>query len=147
MGSRRILIARNDLSSAEELARRLCSKGYDADAGQDAFSLAQKIQLGAPDLVILDFQLAGGDGPTMVERLRGNTRTLEVRVIFLVEGDPQAAQARFANPDKLYFLKGSVAPAVLDVLVGKLLGPPRPSSPIGGEDDSDGGPTVLDLDA
>ena len=147
MGIQRVLVARNDLSSAEELCGHLRSRGYDADAGQDAFSLAQKIQLGTPDLIILDFQLAGGDGPTIVERLRGNTRTLAVRVVFLVGGDPPAAQARFANPDKLYLLPNTAPPAVPDALIGRLLGPPRRASPSGGIDDPDQGPTVPDLDA
>ena len=50
-------------------------------------------------------------------------------MVFLVEGDPQAAQARFANSDKLYFLPNTAAPAVLDALIGRLLGPPEERLP------------------
>lgn len=147
MGTRKVIVAFNDLASAEALCRHLQAKGYEASPAQDAFSLGQLLHGGAPDLIVLDFKLAGGDGPTVVDRLRGNTRTLEVPVILLVEGDAEEARALFAHPEKLYFLKSPAAPAMLNTMIHQLLGPAEKPSPPARKDDPDDGPTVLDLDA
>ncbi|MBI5244871.1 MAG: response regulator [Elusimicrobia bacterium] len=151
MADTRIIVA---CASAELLAaitRHLKARGFDAADAQDSASLAQRIQAGKPGLFIIDFALPGGDGPTVYERFQGNTRLMDVPIIFLVNIPVDEARKMIPASAKVGFLKKPVDLALLDTIVNKLLGPRKPQAArpafTGEPDDSGDDPTVLDLDS
>jgi len=146
----RIVVACSDADWAEAVCRHLRNGGFDAAAAEDAFTLAQKLQAAKPDLLIVDFALPGGDGPTLYERLQGNTRTMDVPIIFISDISPEEARRKVPASAKVAFLGKPVSVSLLEGIIGRILGPRKPpqSRPLftGEADDSDEGPTVVDLD-
>ena len=82
-----ILVIDDDPDLALGLAVRLKAAGYDVSAAPDAITGFAKVRNEAPDLVLLDLGLPGGDGLTVLERIRTNINTQLTPVIVLTARD------------------------------------------------------------
>lgn len=80
-----ILIADDDLRSAEFLAKGLAESGFTVDAANDGETAWQRIQTGRYDLIILDVMMPGIDGWTVVAKLRA--AAIDTPVLFLTAKD------------------------------------------------------------
>jgi CheY-like chemotaxis protein len=83
MNEKKILIVDDEKDVLVTVGKRLASEGYaviTADNGRDAVALA-KAKL--PDMIILDVLMPGMDGGEIAEKLKDDSRTKNIPVIFL----------------------------------------------------------------
>ncbi len=90
MGKARLLIVEDDNDIANMLRIYFTSQGYDADTagrGNDALDKTRQVM---PHLIVLDIMLPDIDGYEVCRRLRTNTRTSHIPVIFLTQKDERS---------------------------------------------------------
>jgi DNA-binding response OmpR family regulator len=90
MGKARLLIVEDDPDISYMLRIYFTGQGFEADVamrGQDAL---EKTRLGMPHLIVLDIMLPDIDGYEVCRRLRTQTRTSHIPVIFLTQKDERS---------------------------------------------------------
>jgi len=83
MAKNKILIVDDEKDILLMLGKRLIAAGYSvltADNGRDAITIAKSK---SPDLIILDVLMPGMDGSEVAEKLKDDSRTQNIPVIFL----------------------------------------------------------------
>ncbi len=93
MVGEKILIVDDDQDVRRGLGIRLKASGYSVIFAEDAISATSMARKEAPDLIILDIGLPGGDGFIVMERLLSITPT-SVPVIVLTARDPSTNKER-----------------------------------------------------
>ena len=81
--ARRILLVDDNATNLQVLFQALSPEGYElliAQSGEDALKTAQSAK---PDLLLLDVKMPGIDGFETFRRLRGDSETEEIPVIFI----------------------------------------------------------------
>ena len=76
-----VLLAEDDLSISEPLARALRREGYDVEVRDDGSDVLSRVLAGGIDLLVLDLGLPGMDGLEVCRRLRTEGRVLPVLVL------------------------------------------------------------------
>jgi len=87
MGKARLLVVEDDHDISQMLNIYFTGLGYDVDVaprGEEALDKTRQIM---PHLIVLDIMLPDIDGYEVCRRLRTNTRTSHVPVIFLTQQD------------------------------------------------------------
>jgi DNA-binding response OmpR family regulator len=80
---KKILVVEDDVDINKALVYRLRANGYEVStAGDGLIGLCSAVRE-QPDLMILDIALPAGDGFSIVERLRANTKVGEIPFIVL----------------------------------------------------------------
>jgi len=90
MGKARLLVVEDDFDISNMLRIYFTSQGYDVDVaarGSEALGRTRQVM---PHLIILDIMLPDIDGYEVCRRLRTNTRTSHVPVIFLTQKDERS---------------------------------------------------------
>jgi DNA-binding response OmpR family regulator len=90
MGKARLLIVEDDPDIAQMLHIYFTGQGFDAEIamrGQDALDKTRQVM---PHLIVLDIMLPDIDGYEVCRRLRVNTRTSHIPVIFLTQKDERS---------------------------------------------------------
>ena len=83
MAAKKILIVDDEVMLVELLKIRLEDNGYDVTSANDGFEgLSKAIEM-SPDLIILDINMEGMDGYTMLKEIRRNDHTKNTNVIML----------------------------------------------------------------
>lgn len=94
---KRILVAEDNPASMEFLAELLTSSGYDVVQATNGQEALQKIAANSPDLVLLDIQMPGLDGYSVLRRVRGDEKMARLRVVaftaYAMPGDREKALA------------------------------------------------------
>lgn len=80
---KKVLIVEDDSSISKALEIRISSYGYLVSKASDAVFAMSEIMNRTPDVVVLDINLPGGSGLTVAERMRENSATAAVPVIFI----------------------------------------------------------------
>ncbi|MEZ4518624.1 MAG: response regulator [Chloroflexota bacterium] len=84
MTSKRIILIIDDEAPMRYLLeRQLCRSGYTVLEAADGFAGVSMALAHAPDLIVLDLLMPGIDGFEVFRRLRSNTKTSSIPVIFL----------------------------------------------------------------
>jgi len=78
-----ILLADDDKVQTMMLSSQLRAKGYSVAAAYDATFTFMVAVKNPPDAVLLDIQMPGGTGRTVLERLKASTKTEHIPVIVL----------------------------------------------------------------
>jgi two-component system, cell cycle response regulator DivK len=97
MAAERVLIAEDNGMSMKLFRDVLQASGYEtleATSGEQAVELATQR---APELVLMDIQLAGMDGLTALRRLRENERTAAIPVVALTAQVMTGDRERFLD--------------------------------------------------
>jgi DNA-binding response OmpR family regulator len=76
-----VLLAEDDLSIAEPLARALRREGYEVEVSTDGVDALERVLDGGLDLVVLDLGLPEMDGLEVCRRMRADGRTVPVLVL------------------------------------------------------------------
>jgi DNA-binding response OmpR family regulator len=76
-----VLLAEDDLSISEPLARALRREGYDVEVREEGPEVLARVLGGGVDLLVLDLGLPGMDGLEVCRRLRSEGRVLPVLVL------------------------------------------------------------------
>lgn len=83
MSSKRILIIDDEAPLRYLLERQLCRSGYRVIEAEDGYAGVSAAMAHGPDLIVLDLMMPGIDGFEVLRRLRSNTMTALIPVIFL----------------------------------------------------------------
>lgn len=83
----KILIIEDDLEQQRELKRLLTASGYDVFVAQNFSSLLEEIVHTKPNLILMDINLPGINGESLLKELR---RTMDVPVIMVTSKNNEA---------------------------------------------------------
>jgi acyl-CoA thioester hydrolase len=120
--SRAILVVDDDQTLVVPIKEGLESAGYRVAV---AFDAAQGLLLAhqeRPDLVILDFNLPGGDGGSLYDRLRAAPDTQEIPVVFSTGLTIEELRSKVKPGAKTFFLKKPIGFNGLLSIVNQVLG-------------------------
>ncbi|MFQ5615430.1 MAG: response regulator [Anaerolineales bacterium] len=90
MGKARILIVEDDFDISNMLRIYFTGQGYDVDVALSGPDALEKTRQGLPHLIVLDIMLPGIDGYEVCRRLRTQTRTSHIPIIFLTQRDERS---------------------------------------------------------
>ncbi|PKN81847.1 MAG: diguanylate cyclase, partial [Chloroflexi bacterium HGW-Chloroflexi-8] len=90
MSKARLLVVEDDLDISSMLKIFFSSQGYEVDTALRGEIAMEKTRLTMPHLIILDIMLPDIDGYEVCRRLRSNSRTSHIPVIFLTQKDERS---------------------------------------------------------
>ena len=105
MADSKVLIVDDDKELARGLGISLTASGYKVVIAQDAVMATSIARREQPDVVVLDLGLPGGDGFTVMERLRSNNSTSLIPVIILSARDISNEQRALSEGALAYLQK------------------------------------------
>ena len=119
---KKILIVDDDADVRELLNVRLRRAGYDTAFATDAISAVSAARREEPDLIVLDLGLPGGEGYTVMERLRAIASLGWVPVVVVSARDPAANRQRAIDAGAKAFLEKPIEMDELLATVERELG-------------------------
>ncbi len=122
MRTNRVLIADDDAAMLGLLGRMLCALDLEVIEAQDAVSALALANETAPDVIILDIGMPGGNGLSACEMLASTASLAHVPVIVLTGRSDDATLFRCQNMGAHYVCKGADALAKVRSMVRVLLG-------------------------
>jgi diguanylate cyclase (GGDEF)-like protein len=90
MSQGRILVVDDEHDIANMLKIYFTGQGYDVETASRGKDALTKVQQQLPQLIVLDIMLPDMDGYTLCKKLRTNTRTRHIPVIFLTQRDERS---------------------------------------------------------
>jgi DNA-binding response OmpR family regulator len=126
MTRKRILAVDDDPLASGPLRQILTEKGYDVTAVANGDDALARLAAESFDVVLLDVAMPGLSGYDVCRRIRQDSRTRDLPVVFLTaRGEGRdAAEAAEAGSD-LYLVKPVLATKLLGMLDAALSGEPR----------------------
>jgi len=120
----RILIVEDHATMREAMRMILEGDGFEVDEASDGPSALAAIRRDPPDLVLLDLHIPGADGPGVLDELKGDPRTAEVRVLVVTATGEEGRADALAHGADDYFIK-PFSPAALLSTVARMLDRPQ----------------------
>jgi DNA-binding response OmpR family regulator len=105
MSGKKILIVDDDPHLLLGLAPRLQANSYSVVTAADAISAVAVARNEAPDLIILDLGLPGGDGFLVIERIRNLAALASTPIIVLSAWDPAGNRKRSLDAGAVAFFQ------------------------------------------
>ena len=106
MTKKKILIVEDDQDMRRALNVRLRANNYDTAFASDAIEALSIARKEKPDLLLLDLGLPGGDGFTVMDRMRNFSSLSVLPVIVVSARDPEANKDRALSAGaEAYFQK------------------------------------------
>lgn len=132
MSAKKILVVDDDRDQQAGLRVRLMASGYQVTSAFDAIQAVNVARSEAPDLILLDIGLPGGDGHKVFQRLRNLAPTSLIPVIILSAKDPAGHRERMLREGAQAYFQKPADNAMLLEAIGKALGMQelRPSPPL-----------------
>jgi len=90
MGKARLLVTEDDVDISNMLKIYFSGLGYEVDTALRGLDALEKTRQVLPHLIVLDIMLPDIDGYEVCRRLRTNTRTSHIPVIFLTQKDERS---------------------------------------------------------
>ncbi|NTW44052.1 MAG: response regulator [Anaerolineaceae bacterium] len=90
MGKARLLVVEDDQDISSMLKIYFSSQGYEVDLALRGELALEKTRMTMPHLIVLDIMLPDIDGYEVCKRLRSNSRTSHIPVIFLTQKDERS---------------------------------------------------------
>jgi DNA-binding response OmpR family regulator len=122
MSGRKVLIVDDDKDMLRGMHIRLKANGYDVVFAADAISAISVARKEEPDVIILDIGLPGGDGLTVMERLKSLLPVAHIPVIILTARDAATYKERAINAGAYAFFQKPVDNDELLESIQKALG-------------------------
>ena len=127
MTLKKILLVEDDQDTVRAMGVRLKSRGYDLVVAPDAIAAIATARKEKPDVVVLDLGLPGGDGFTVMQRLKSNVDLMLVPIIVVSARDPLLNEERALKAGAEAFLQKPVENAelltVIERALSKVAGP------------------------
>ncbi|MEO8501385.1 MAG: response regulator [Vicinamibacteria bacterium] len=122
MAKKKILIIDDDADLRAALNIRLRANGYDTSFAADAMVAVAEARKFAPDLILLDLGLPGGDGFVVMQRLSAIPALAVIPVIVLSARDKDANENRAAMGGAVAYLQKPYDDQTLLVEIKSALG-------------------------
>ncbi len=122
MEKKTILLVDDDHEQLKGLSIRLKANGYRVVVASDCMHVINTMRSALPDLVLLDLGLPGGDGFTVLERLKRMTLLATVPVIVVSARDRAGNEQRALDAGAEAFLQKPVDNAELMDAIRETLG-------------------------
>ncbi|MCL4818715.1 MAG: response regulator [Vicinamibacteria bacterium] len=113
----KVLLIEDDGDTRLGLGVRLRASGYEVATAADAATATMAVQREKPDVVLLDLGLPGGDGMTVLKRIKSNPNLDRTQVVVLTARAGQAVREEALAAGAAAFLQ---KPADNDELLGLL---------------------------
>ncbi|MET0282797.1 MAG: response regulator [Steroidobacteraceae bacterium] len=124
MRNMKILIVDDDPDVRQAMHIRLKANGYETCFASDALTTVSEARRHQPDLVLLDLGLPGGDGYTVMERLRRHPALAVIPVIVVSARDAGGNQSRVMAAGAKAYLQKPVNNSELLSVIRETLGEP-----------------------
>jgi DNA-binding response OmpR family regulator len=121
---KKVMVVDDDKDLLRALHVRLKANGYNMVFATDGVTAIRVARQEVPDAIILDIGLPGGDGFTVMERLKNLSTVCATPIIVLSARDPAATKDRVLGAGALAFLQKPVDSDVLLAAIRKALGEP-----------------------
>jgi DNA-binding response OmpR family regulator len=118
-----ILIAEDDADSREVMATLLRLKGFEVITAEDGVKAVEIALSKSPDLILLDFELPGLNGLSVVKSLRAAPYFLKTPVVILSGHDPARYRETALNAGCDDYLVKPIDFDGLDHLLHEMIGP------------------------
>ena len=129
MGMSRLLVVDDDLRSARVIAELLRRSGYSVDVAGGGAEALERVRSEPPDLMVLDYEMPGVDGETVLEELRAPDGSTEFPVLILTGGRVEAADEAYSfEIGAVDYVRKGGDTAVLVSRIGAAIRRHRPSS-------------------
>jgi DNA-binding response OmpR family regulator len=125
----KILVIDDDDAIVGLLKLRLIEAGHKVFTAMDATGGMMIAAREKPDLITLDFSMPAGDGAKTLQRLRGNTITAGIPIIFVSGRSRDELESVVPNAANVRFLQKPIEMPQLHRLISELLGAPPPAPP------------------
>jgi DNA-binding response OmpR family regulator len=113
-GAIRVLFVEDDRSVAQMYKLKLELDGYTVDVASDGEMAVEMARRQTPDIIFLDVRLPKLDGVGVLQSLRGNAKTKDVRVVILSNYSRRELGDRVAKLGVLdHLIKSETTPAKL----------------------------------
>jgi len=143
VGAKKILLVDDDDDLLTTLSMQLRSKGYDVVLATDGISAISVTRRERPNLIVLDIGLPGGDGYTVMKRLKH----FSVAPILVLSGlDPMMNRERVMKAGAFEFLQKPPSSRSLMDAVVRAIGEPsaaHPAASLFKRDESDDAPAKI----
>ena len=123
MEGRRILIVEDHPTMREAMRLVLEGEGFDIDEASDGQTALTMVRDDPPDLVFLDMNIPGPTGAEVLEALRGDASTADVRVIVVTADGEEGRERVMSLGADEYFTK-PFSPITLLQTVERVLSAP-----------------------
>ena len=117
-----VLIADDDRVTATLIAGRLKASGYQTTMAFDAMQALMMVMRTAPDVVLLDVNMPGGNGVQALQRIKANSKTTHIPVIVLTGSTDPQLPAKVREMGAADFLQKPVDFQKLEALLSQLTG-------------------------
>jgi CheY-like chemotaxis protein len=117
-----IVIVEDEPATLRLLAALLGAKGHRVVPLPDGSALADTVRAERPALVLLDLQLPGKDGFTLLGELRGGADTAATRVVALTASSGESDREQVAAAGFDGFVAKPISPASFAGEIAQLLG-------------------------
>lgn len=121
LGSTRVLVVGRAAAEHDALERQLHQEGYLAESADDAGEAFARLRADPFDLVLLNLDAPGVDGPQFVESVRKDTELAPVPIIVLSAADDMDAVGRCLERRADDYLPRAFTPVVLRARVNAAL--------------------------
>jgi DNA-binding response OmpR family regulator len=130
MANKKILVVEDDADTRTGYNIRLKANLYDTFFATDTITSLKMAREHEPDLIILDLGLPGGDGFTVIERLKINPQLAVIPIIVVSARTGLVNQERALKAGVIAFLQKPVDNAELLAVIRRTLGgPAEPKKP------------------
>ena len=122
MSAKKIVVIDDDPDQQAGLQVRLTASGYDVSSARDAMQAIAVVRKVKPDLILLDIGLPGGDGHTVLARLKSLGPTAAIPVIVLSAMEPAGNVERMRAAGAVAYFQKPANNTLLLAEIRKALG-------------------------
>jgi DNA-binding response OmpR family regulator len=120
----KIMIVDDERELVRALTLRFKSAGFDVVHSGDGVTAMQIAIREQPDAIVLDIGLPGGDGHMVAERLRENSKTMSIPIVYLTARNSQRDMRRANQLGAAGYIMKPFKAESLVSLVSSLVGNP-----------------------
>lgn len=119
---KKLLLVEDDPKIAYALKLRLTHMGFEVETAGDAVYAMDQALRQAPDVVLLDINLPGGNGFVVAERLKQASKTAGVPIVFITASKESEYKARAREVGASAFLEKPFSASQLSLVLERCLG-------------------------
>ncbi|HEV8337998.1 MAG TPA: response regulator [Candidatus Polarisedimenticolia bacterium] len=127
MSPARVMIVDDEPDLIRALGLRLKAAGYEVLAAADGIRAMQMAIRDQPAVILLDIGMPGGDGHTIVRRLKASIRTMTIPIIFLTARKSPEDLSKAKEAGVAAYLLKPFKPEELLAAIEKALSEARPA--------------------